>query len=206
MFMAYKITCLVNGKIYIGITTRSLKQRWWCHTWSARNKGGATAIAAAIKKYGEENFRIEEIGQAPDFEALKRLEVALIAQENSVAPAGYNLTTGGEGTHGYKHSEELRRKHGDAVRGKKWTAKQTEHMRTIMKGRTITWGDKIAIAKKGQGPSTEQSAAHSAKMRGRKKPPRSPEHRIKLAANTTAQWARRRAVDPAVNRLLGKAP
>ena len=49
----YKITNLINGKGYIGITNDH-KKRWANHKC---NNNPTMAIAKAIKKYGIENFK-----------------------------------------------------------------------------------------------------------------------------------------------------
>jgi group I intron endonuclease len=50
----YLITNLINNKKYVGITIRSLKDRWQEHLRYSRN-----ILQKAIKKYGKENFKIE---------------------------------------------------------------------------------------------------------------------------------------------------
>lgn len=69
-----------------------------------------TYISNAIHKYGWENFKQEIIIDDVPEEDLSNLETSYIDVENTMAPAGYNLTKGGEGTSGYKHSEETIRK------------------------------------------------------------------------------------------------
>ena len=44
------------------------------------------------------------------YKDLDNLEMSYIAVENTIAPHGYNLTKGGEGTSGYKHRKETRNK------------------------------------------------------------------------------------------------
>lgn len=53
----YKITNLVNNKVYIGQTERTLKERWGQHKYSK----GCKYLHNAILKYGAESFKIEEI-------------------------------------------------------------------------------------------------------------------------------------------------
>lgn len=88
----YKITNMLNGKIYIGQTTRTLEQRWreHCSTCS-----GCTYLHNAITKYGKENFQVEQIDVALDQKELNYKEQYYIAYFSSLAPNGYNLETGG---------------------------------------------------------------------------------------------------------------
>lgn len=52
----YKITNLINGKIYVGQTKRTLKARIYQHIHRSES-----AISLAIQKYGWENFKAEII-------------------------------------------------------------------------------------------------------------------------------------------------
>ena len=61
MGFIYKITNLINGKIYIGQTITSISQRMNRHYTNAKTNNHATGIDGAIKKYGRENFKVEEI-------------------------------------------------------------------------------------------------------------------------------------------------
>lgn len=90
----YKITNNINGKLYIGQTTYPLSYRYTNHLSDARN-GRGYAMASAIRKYGQNNFKIELIEEC-DEDQLNDLEVKYIKQYNSVAPNGYNLTHGGD--------------------------------------------------------------------------------------------------------------
>ena len=60
----YKITNKINGKIYVGQTTKSLNERFQKHCWGTTQNDKYhlnMAIKKAIKKYGKENFAIELI-------------------------------------------------------------------------------------------------------------------------------------------------
>ena len=88
----YKITNLINGKLYIGQTTSTIAKRWTGHkTPSSRCKG----IARAIKKYGKSNFKIEVMATANNQQELDHRESYYISLFNTLAPNGYNLTSGG---------------------------------------------------------------------------------------------------------------
>lgn len=95
MGIIYKITNKINGKFYIGLTTTSLEERWKCHinsVWKVDRH-----LYFAMRKYGVENFSIEQIDSADDFEELGRLERYYIKKFNSTnQDIGYNITSGGE--------------------------------------------------------------------------------------------------------------
>ncbi len=103
----YVITCLVNGKQYVGQTRQSLKMRIDQHKRGSRR--GRPGIDAAIAKYGwsDETFKVEVLEVCP-VEMLNEREIFWIATLNSKTPNGYNLTDGGDG--GLNPSEETRAK------------------------------------------------------------------------------------------------
>lgn len=100
----YKITNLINGKVYIGQTIRKLSERWSSHCHHKNN----TAIHNAITKYGKENFSICVIDNANTRDELDQKEMFWINFYNSLSPNGYNFTKGG--IH-YEITEETRKKH-----------------------------------------------------------------------------------------------
>lgn len=89
----YKITNIVNNKIYIGKTTKPLEERLYEHWRSAKWKKNKTAIGAAILKYGRENFIIEQLDSGNDIEDLNTKEKWWILH---IQPH-YNLHEGGTG-------------------------------------------------------------------------------------------------------------
>ena len=60
----YKVTSKINGKIYIGKTESSIEERWKSHlraSFNENHKDYNLAFHRAIRKYGEDNFIIEQI-------------------------------------------------------------------------------------------------------------------------------------------------
>lgn len=94
MGFIYKITNKINGKVYIGQTITPIKNRMYKHYSQARNGKNITGIDAAIKKYGKENFEVEQILECPN-EDLDLQEKFYISKYNSFEN-GYNLTIGGQ--------------------------------------------------------------------------------------------------------------
>jgi group I intron endonuclease len=91
-----------SGKAYIGQTSVSISKRLYMHNKSK----GCRFLYAAIKKYGIENFFAGEIGCYP-LSDLDAMEVRFIKEFGTLAPDGYNLTTGGRANH--KCSDETRK-------------------------------------------------------------------------------------------------
>lgn len=100
----YKITNTINNKIYIGQTRYTIQKRWTEHC-SVYNKLDYP-LYKAIRKYGQDNFIIEEIEQISD-ELLNEREIYWIDFYHSYAPLGYgyNVTLGGEGNRLYEQKQ-----------------------------------------------------------------------------------------------------
>ena len=93
----YKITNLINGKVYIGQTKQSLKTRW------ANGKGykNCTAFNYAIEKYGWNNFDhivLEEELSKDEADIKEQYYIHLYHSTDK--DFGYNITDGGGGLQG----------------------------------------------------------------------------------------------------------
>ncbi len=132
----YLITNIINGKQYIGQTVSTLKIRWKRHTWRCTVKNPRMAITHAIKKYGKENFIIEEIQTCYDQEELDNMEKYLIKILNTLAPYGYNLLDGGKGNG--KMSEETKEKIRQSKLGKKLSDEHRKNLSLSHMGQKIS--------------------------------------------------------------------
>lgn len=94
----YKITNIINGKIYIGKTYSTLKERLNTHINDAlrEDRPNKTKFQNAIRKYGPNNFKIELLGQFEEG-VLEQKEMRYIKLYDSYKN-GYNSTLGGEGS------------------------------------------------------------------------------------------------------------
>ncbi len=115
----YKITNKVTNKIYIGITNQGSGARYRHHWYESRIRE-PSPIHRSMAKYGEDNFTLEIIDFADTYDELKEKEKYWIKQYNSTDKSiGYNLTEGGDGTFGRKHSEETKEKIRQKALGRK---------------------------------------------------------------------------------------
>ena len=93
----YKITNIINNKIYIGqVYNKSVQDRFVRHIKEA-NPYSRSIVDKAIAKYGKDNFIVEQIDEATSLEELNQKEKYWIKYYNSTnKKIGYNLTSGGK--------------------------------------------------------------------------------------------------------------
>ncbi len=110
----YLVTNLINQMKYVGQTIRTLKQRKSSHLSSSK-KGSTYYLHRAIRKYGAENFKWEVMYNASSEEELNEKETFFIKEYNTNSQDGYNLTEGGRGIRGWKHSELTKEEAGTPI-------------------------------------------------------------------------------------------
>lgn len=111
--IVYKVTNRINEKIYVGQTVTSLKQRRCVHECEARNKSEC-CFHRAIRKYGEKTFEWAVVERCNSKEDLDLAEEWYIRYYRTFVRFsncnGYNLSLGGEGSVGFRHTKEARQK------------------------------------------------------------------------------------------------
>lgn len=94
----------INNKKYIG-QAKDVDRRWRLHINELRkNTHYNKYLQRAWNKYGEDNFEFIILCECKE-EELSKKEIYYIAQFDTFKN-GYNLTIGGEGTRGYKFTDE----------------------------------------------------------------------------------------------------
>ena len=184
MGYVYKITNTANGKAYIGISIHEPEKRRIKEHLSGR---GNRLIANAIKKYGKDAFTYEILEADVFDEFLPDLEVAYIANHNTVAPHGYNLDSGG--THAIP-SAETRKKLSERQKGekhhfyrKKFSAKHRRNLSEAQRDKTLSADHRRKISEAQRGEKNHNfgkspSADHRRKIsESNKNKKRSADHR-----------------------------
>ena len=126
----YKITNLVNSKVYIG-ASRRIEARFMEH------RNGHTAIAEDLQTFGLDNFKFEVLLECPE-DMLCQWERDMIALYDADDPEkGYNnpkdrpyslkASESHRGTHRAPHSEEAKRKMSEKKKGHKAWNKGIPH-------------------------------------------------------------------------------
>ncbi len=145
--LIYLITNKVNGKKYVGQTRSHYKNhdkyrpygiefRFKSHINKAEcntSTSQSTYLCNAVRKYGKENFSVEEV-EVCELEDLDDREIHWIKEYGTMFPVGYNLTSGGKGAR-YRstvdRSDPLnppRSRGGCTFRSKETRAKMSERM------------------------------------------------------------------------------
>lgn len=114
----YKITNIINNKIYIGQTVRGFSER----ITEYKNGQGNVHLNNSFNKYGFENFKFEIIKTCTSIDELNKMEITLIEKYDSTNKnKGYNIECGGLNSH---CADETRRRMSIAHKGikqnKKW--------------------------------------------------------------------------------------
>ena len=165
----YKAVNKLNGRIYIGLTTRSLDVRIAEHLRDPRS----CIFGNALRKYGVLSFEFSVVDTGESREILAEKEMYWIRQYDCVKPNGYNLTEGGEGTLnpsaetrakmslanignkrmlGKKHSDETKKKLSQYRTGIKLSEEHKAKIGKASLGRKLSDESKkkISIANKGK--------------------------------------------------------
>ena len=108
----YKITNLINNKVYIGQTFRSIEVRWQEHLrhgFNTNNFEYNRHLYKSMRKYGKDSFVIEVIEQCDNHLMNDREKFWINFYNSTNENFGYNLTFGGEGTLHINYEEIYKR-------------------------------------------------------------------------------------------------
>lgn len=180
----YKITCITNGKIYIG-SSLDIKKRWSGHQYDLRkNKHPNPHLQGAWNKYGEASFIFEVVELVMPWSRIDREQYWLDKLKPYDRTIGFNIgVKANSGTSGRKLSPEHIAKSAAAHRGRKQPREAVEKTAAKNRGRKHNpeFGTAISARMKGVAKTPEARAKMSIAKKGKKL---SPEHieKIRLAS------------------------
>lgn len=123
-YYIYLITNKINSKQYVGFhSTTNINDNYM---------GSGMAINNAYKKYGVENFTKEILEYCDEYNWADR-EKFWIKNLNTLTN-GYNLTQGGEGVLGLKHTKSTKEKMSKSKKGSKLSREHKSKISQSMKG------------------------------------------------------------------------
>ncbi len=181
MGCVYQVRNKVNGKQYIGRTTKTMKCRKATHQQDA--KGGSDLyFHRALRKYGFGAFEWKVLFDNIGEEDLDSVEVMMIRMKRTKAPNGYNMTDGGEGNAGWHPSKETIEKLRKSHLGKHLSLQARLKVSKFNKGKTVSaeTGSKISIVKKQHWESEDYRNKTISTMKRNRQDPQYKERRKKM--------------------------
>lgn len=138
-YCVYKITNLINGKIYIG------KDKYCDPNYM----GSGKILKLAYKKYDIKNFKKEIICYCNNENEYNEKEIFYIKEYNSFVPNGYNINIGGKGGDNFKYHtdqekvKDIFKKLKESNIGRKASNETKEKMSIVRTGKKIKPCEKI---------------------------------------------------------------
>ncbi len=145
--LIYKITNLINGKLYVGQTIRTLEERKWQHL-NAVKRGHKNHLYNAMRKYGVENFKFEKICDVDNIDDLNVLERYYIAKYNCIKD-GYNMVDGGNNN--IMFLDDVKQHHADVMRSPETRKKISESMKQYRKDHPFSDEHRAKLSAKAKG-------------------------------------------------------
>ena len=105
-----------SGKVYVGITCQKVQCRWKGGSGYVRQDKHQEKFANAIRKYGWENFEHKIVLEGVSKSEADYAEKYLI-RWYKIHSLSYNITDGGDGGLGTKHTEETKKKLSEMHKG-----------------------------------------------------------------------------------------
>ncbi len=144
--VVYVLTNTVNGMCYVGKTEKDPEKRWDSHIKAAERVRPKHYLHRAIRKYGVEKFTAEVVQRCRTAETLNAAEKRWVRKLDSMAPGGYNMTAGGDGVVGGKHSTASRKKISAA--SIRWFADQANHAKFLTAVQSEACRMKMSVSQK----------------------------------------------------------
>lgn len=155
----YKITNTANNQVYIGITSKTLTERFSWHTRDCR-KGEKKKLYDAMRQIGEDKFNIEFIEKTTK-DIINEREEYYIELFDSYRN-GYNASPKSSGI--YKHTEESKKIMSEKAKGRKQNKETRKKQSEAMKN---WWGKLTEKQRKEHAHHKNKGHKHTKEFRDR---------------------------------------
>lgn len=153
----YLIRNTMTHDFYIGVTVKPPEMRFKQHVQSAKRGTYEYRLHRAIRKYGEDAFSVETIGQFSTKKEAIQLEIETI---NRLKPT-YNMTNGGDSVEGLPRTPEWLAKMSAAHKGKKKSPELREMaVKALEKARAARHRSIVCLNDNTIFPSIKSAAVH----------------------------------------------
>ena len=187
----YKITNLVNGKVYIG-ASKDIERRWSVH------RRGLTAIAEDLQTFGLENFKFEILLECPET-MLAQWERDMIALYDADDPEkGYNskndrpyslkLSESMKGKNRYPRTDYQKQKVSESHKGIPHSEETKRKMSESLKGHK-PWNTGISLSDETRRKISETLKGKPSAMKGKH---HSEETKRKLSEAKRLYWQKKK--------------
>lgn len=176
----YKLTCVDNGKIYIGKAV-NIQKRLCRHKNNSTKAKGSNYFQNATIKYGWDSFTVEILEIVKNFDKqkdnkplLERESYYIELYDTTDKTKGYNLckySNDRTGMIGFIHSEESKEKMRQKALARTYSEEEKDRLRTINIGRKLSQEhkDKIKFGNTGKFISDETRKKLSESSKGKPK-------------------------------------
>jgi len=144
--LIYKITNLINNKVFIGLTINQIKNVKDNHRASIK-LGKGSPLFIAMKKYGEDNFRytiLKKLKETQSVDELYHVRKKFIREYDSTdIDIGYNCQIPAPGSRRYHHVDLVKEKLSYAHTGKVMSQEFKDNLSKVFTGPgSPNWGRK----------------------------------------------------------------
>lgn len=171
----------VNQKAYVGMTQKSLSERFAVHADKVRN-GYRSHFYSAVRKYGWESFDVAVLQSCEEITECAEAEKNWIALLGSQTPNGYNISDGGQGASIRGHLKSAKwRESVTSERIRKFQSQRVKALRASLSPEAReAWRNNAAASRRG---------LPNLKHRGDGNPAKLPENRRKITEGQARAWA-----------------
>lgn len=172
----YCVLNLSNMKMYVGQTIKSIHARW------KHGHKSASPLGAAFRKYGADRFFTFKLGHAFSTTGLDILERKWIRLLNTIAPHGYNLTSGGRNQGELSKESKLKMR-----KSQKLSWKNTDKIARLSSSTKSNWKDPVYRMRQVTQISNGTKAARHKYSEAQKRNWKDPVYRENIVAHRRAR-------------------